>query len=108
MARAFFIALLTVCVLPTAASAFTLDDYPLAERAGVIQELDPDSQALVIDGVRYGIAVDAQVEIGGSYGAVTMLQPGMRVYFEYRRISSSERVITLLRELPEEVELEPV
>lgn len=108
MARALLIGLLALWLLPFAAGAQTPDGSPLAEDAGVIQKLDLDAQTLVIDGLRYRMALEAEVEIGGSFGAFTMLEPGMRVYFEYRRVSSSERIITLLRELPAEVELEQV
>lgn len=108
MARALLIGLLALWLLPFAAGAEALEGYPLTEDAGVIQKLDLDAQTLVIDGMRYRMALEAQVEIAGSYGAFTMLEPGMRVYFEYRRVSSSERIITMLRELPAEVELEQV
>lgn len=108
MARALLFGLLTLWLLPLVAGAQIPEGAPLAEDAGVIQKLDLDGQTLVIDGMRYQMALEAEVEIGGSYGAFTMLEPGMRVYFEYRRVSSSERIITLLRELPAEVELEQV
>lgn len=108
MARALLIGLLALWLLPFTAGAQNADGFPLADDAGLIQKLDLDAQTLVIDGMRYRMALEAQVEIGGSYGAFTMLEPGMRVYFEYRRVSSSERIITLLRELPAEVELEQV
>jgi hypothetical protein len=84
------------------------DRYPLAEDAGVIQELDFASSTLIIDGMRYSVPVDVQVEIGGSYGAFTMLETGMRVRYEYLLVSPSVRRIVLIQELPDEVELEGV
>ena len=89
-------------------SAQSADSYPLAESAGVIQELNLEAQTVVIDGLRYQVAMDAHVEIGGSYGAFSMLATGMRVHFEFLRISAAERRIVRLRELPPEVELQEV
>lgn len=95
-------------LLPMAAAAQYEGNFPLAEGTGVIQELDFAAQTLVIDGMSYEVAVDVKVEIGGSYGAYTMLETGMRVYFEFLRISDEERRITLVRELPTGVEPEQV
>lgn len=86
-------------LLPMAAAAQYEGNYPLAEGAGEIQELDFAAQTLVIDGLRYQVAVDARVEIGGSYGAYTMLRTGMQVRFEFLRISAAERRIVLIEEL---------
>jgi len=79
-----------------------------SQNAGVIQELDFGSQTLVIDGIRYGVAVDVKVEIAGSYGAFTMLEEGMRVYYEFQRNAPSSRIISLIRELPGDVGLDQV
>jgi hypothetical protein len=45
----------------------------------VIQEVDFGGNAMVIDGMSYQVAMDVTVEIGGTHGAFTMLQPGMRI-----------------------------
>jgi len=82
--------------------------HGLAEDTGVIQGLDFAAQTMVIDGMDYTVAVDVKVEIGGSFGAFTMLQSGMRVYYEFRQISESSRLVTLIRELPGNVALEEV
>lgn len=95
-------------LLSGAASAQDAGQYPLAEKAGVIQELDFAGNAMVIDGMQYDVAVDVDVEIGGSYGAFTMLQPDMRVRYEFLIISPESRRITLIQELPDNVELEGV
>ena len=99
---------LWLLALSGAATAQSADGYPLAESAGVIQELSLEAQTVVIDGMRYQVALDADVEIGGSFGAFSMLATGMRVHFEFLRISASERRIVRLRELPPEVQLEEV
>jgi hypothetical protein len=79
---------------------------PVAEGAGIIQELDVAGSSVVIDGMSYDVPLDVKVEIGGSYGAFTMLNEGMRVYYEFRVYSSTSRVVTLIRELPPDVVLE--
>lgn len=93
--------------LPLAAGAQSSRDiYPLSSQAGTIDEIDYGSSTLVVGGYLYGVAGDVEVEIGGSYGAFTMLRPGMRIAFEYLHISGSERLIVLVRELPDGVLLE--
>lgn len=107
MIRSAILSLMTVWLLlpqPAAAQAA----HAQAQSAGIIQELDIGAQTMVIDGVRYGVARDVEVEIDGSYGAFTMLQPGMRVYYEFQRVSPTERLVTLVRELPDGVELKGV
>ncbi|MEQ8857694.1 MAG: hypothetical protein RIC56_03530 [Pseudomonadales bacterium] len=108
MTKSALIGLFAMLLLPFSAGAQAAQASGLTEDTGVIQELDLAARTLVIDGMRYDIAVDMSVEIGGSYGAFTMLQPGMRVYFEYRRESPTVRRISLLRELPGDVDLEEV
>ncbi len=95
-------------LLPVVAAAQYEGNFPLAEGAGVIQELDFAAQTMVIDGMRYEVAVDVKVEIGGSYGAYTLLETGMNVYIEFLRISDEERRIVLVRELPTGVEPDQV
>ena len=93
--------------LPLAAAAQSARDvYPLSSHAGVIEDVDFASSTMVVSGYRYAVATDAEVEIGGSYGAFTMLRPGMRIAFEYLHISGSERLIVLVREVPDGVVLE--
>jgi hypothetical protein len=77
--------------------------YPVASRAGVIESLSFSDSTLIISGYRYSVAVDAKVEIGGSYGAFTMLRPGMRVHYDYLVISPSARRIIQIQELPSNV-----
>lgn len=95
-------------LLPMAAGAADAGQYALAEDAGVIQKLDFDAQTMVIDGMGYDVAVDVKVEIGGSYGAFTMLTTGMRIYYEFRQISPTSRLVTTIKELPDGVDLEQV
>jgi hypothetical protein len=70
------------------------------ERQGTIDSLDFETNTAVIGGTRYSVAIDAVVEIGGSYGAFTMLTPGMNVAFTFDLYSDKTRVLTELKELP--------
>lgn len=80
--------------------------YPLASDSGRIESLSFADSTLVVGGMRYGLAVDVEVEIGGSYGAFTMLEEGMPVRFEYLVISPTERRMVLIQELPPGVDPE--
>lgn len=98
------IVLITAWLLPLGAAAAA--GGPVAEDAGVIQELDFAGNTMVIDGMSYRVAIDTRVEIGGSYGAFTMLRPGMRVYYEFEQHSPTLRILRNVRELPKDVLLE--
>jgi len=70
---------------------------------GTIHEIDNGDSMLLISGVTYYIAFDAKVEIGGSYGAPTMLTQGMNVRFTFHRYDDGRREITEIEELPDDV-----
>lgn len=72
---------------------------PQVVRRGIIELVDYAGPTYIIDALRYGIAPDAVVQVGGSYGAPTMLRPGMRVEFLVREVSAEERVIVAIREV---------
>ena len=55
---------------------------PSAQEFGVIQELSFGTNEMVVRGVKYKVSPSVVVEIGGTYGAFTMLSPGMKVSFE--------------------------
>jgi hypothetical protein len=76
------------------------DDYQILARQGVVEAVDVPANQVVIGGVRYNVAVDANVEIGGSFGAFTLLQPGMSVKIVMRRdVGSGHTDIIDLKEL---------
>jgi hypothetical protein len=79
---------------------------PEKEKTGTIQQLDFGANQMIVDGYRYRVAVDVQVEIRGSYGAFTMLQEGMKINMVYRVISESEREIITVEQLPDNSNLE--
>lgn len=80
--------------------------YPRAAGAGKVEALNFGDNSMIVGGLRYRVAPDVQVEIGGSYGAFTMLRPGMRIRFDYMVVSSTERVLVRIQELPGDVVLE--
>lgn len=105
--RATMVTLMLCWGLSLPAAAETADaPYPVATQSARVESLNFADSTLIAGGLRYAMALDADVEIGGSYGAFTMLKPGMRIYFEYLVISPSERRIVLIRELPADVRLE--
>jgi hypothetical protein len=61
------------------------EDFQILSWQGVIETIDVPANQIVVGGVRYRVAADASVEIGGSYGAFTLLQPGMNVQILVRR-----------------------
>ena len=88
------------------ASIAVADDFSVIEDQGQIHSLDFGSNSLNISGVSYTVAIDADVEVDGTYGAYTMLQEGMRVEFVYRRFDEKSREITAISELPDSYQLE--
>ncbi|MDZ7824818.1 MAG: hypothetical protein U5R48_00785 [Gammaproteobacteria bacterium] len=49
----------------------------LVRGGGVIGTVDFDGPTVTINGLRYDFTLDARVEIGGSFGAPTLLTPGL-------------------------------
>jgi len=87
-------------LLSLSASTLAQEYAPAEGRAeGQIQGLDFANSALTIQGSRLQIDDSAEVEIGGTYGAFTMLREGMMVEYWYHRYSDGRRVIFELREL---------
>jgi hypothetical protein len=73
-----------------------------AERDGIgpIEEVDLDGQTLIVNGLRFRVALDAHVTIQGSFGSLSMLQKGMLIRYEYLVISPTEREITWIETRP--------
>lgn len=80
--------------------------FPESERTGVIQKVELDSSSLIISGTRYRVALDAHVEIDGTYGAYSMLSPGTKVRFICQVISGEEREIVEIQTLPSSTVIE--
>ncbi|MEM7001112.1 MAG: hypothetical protein AAF529_10010 [Pseudomonadota bacterium] len=83
------------------ASVLNADELQLTEGKGqgIIHAVDFAENRMIVQGVGYTVAPDFEVEIGGSYGAFTMLEPGMRVDFVYHRYPNGDRQMISLREL---------
>ena len=77
------------------------DDFRIESRQGPVESADYSTNKIVVGGVSYDVALDASVELGGSYGAFTMIAPGMNVQILIRRyIDSGHREIIDVKELP--------
>jgi hypothetical protein len=81
---------------------------PAPENAGTgtIQRLDFGSGTMIVDGSRYHATPELQVEIGGTYGAFTMLKVGMKIRLVYRLVSGSRRDVIEIFQLPEDAVIE--
>jgi len=89
------IAALSLCGVAQAAQF----NAPEVDRMGTIQSIDLATNSMVVEGHRYFVIQAVEVEIGGSYGAFTMLSPGMRIAFVYLRYDDGRREIFSVREL---------
>jgi hypothetical protein len=90
----FFAAVLTM----TAAQAA----YPEKEGIGYIERIDLDTSTLIVNGLRFRVAVDAKVTIDGTFGAFTLLHEGMLIRYDYYSISPTEREIFQLETRPQD------
>ena len=89
-----------VVLLVTGANTYAQEHNAAEGMAeGEIQGLNFGESSLTIQGYEFFIEPQATVEIGGTYGAFTMLESGMMVEYSYRRYSDGRRVIFELREL---------
>ena len=77
------------------------------EEEGVIHELVVEANSLIISGVSFRVAYDARVQIRGTYGAFTLLRPGMKVKYLYRDYGD-DREIFEIEQLPDNTVLEEV
>ncbi|MCZ6640255.1 MAG: hypothetical protein O7G86_04105 [Gammaproteobacteria bacterium] len=76
------------------------------QKAGIIETVEVNSSGLIVDGIRYRVAIDAQIEIGGSFGAFTMLQAGMKIQFTYKDLSDTRREIVRIEQIPSHFRVE--
>ena len=76
------------------------DDFRIESKQGPVESIDYSANKLVVGGVSYDIAPDANVQLGGSYGAFTMITPGMNVSILVQRyIESGQRQVIEVKEL---------
>jgi hypothetical protein len=82
------------------------DDFSIEAVQGEVESVDFTVNRIVVGGVAYQIAPDASVQIAGTYGAPTMLLPGMKLKVMYRRYPDGVVEIIDAKELPAGAELE--
>ncbi len=76
-------------------------DFRIESNQGPVESVDYAENKMVVGGVSYNVAVDASVELGGSYGAFTMITPGMNVKILIRRYLTPGRPEVIdVKELP--------
>ncbi len=103
---ALVLALLLLLSSPGWAASAPSYMAPETTMEGTIHELDFGANTMIFEGLRFRMAPDVQVEIRGTYGAFTMLQPGMKAVVTFRMISDTEREVTRIEQLPDNAALE--
>ena len=79
---------------------------PIASAVGVIRSLDYGANTMIVNGTRYHVAIDVQVDLGAGHGAFTMLQDGWSIEFDYKVYSGVEREIVRVRRIPDNFVIE--
>ena len=69
------------------------------ESQGQVERLSFGEQQLQVGGRIYEVNPAAKVEIGGTYGAFTLLQPGMKIYLRFVQHTDGRREVLEIREL---------
>ena len=96
------IRLMLCSVLLIAGSAGAREiNAPEGEGQGEIQSLDFGAYRAFISGSEYGVSQNVKVEIGGTYGAFTMLEEGMLIDFTYLKFKDGYREINFIQEVNE-------
>jgi hypothetical protein len=76
-------------------------DFRVESWQGPVESLDAGKNTMVVGGVAYDVAPDAHVSLGGSYGALTLMTPGMNVKIMMKRyLDTGRREIIDIQELP--------
>ena len=76
------------------------DDFRIESRQGPVESVDYSTNKIVVGGISYDVALDANVQLGGSFGAFTMITPGMNVEILVQRyVESGQSQIIDLKEL---------
>ncbi len=81
------------------ASSVYAVDYETESDSGRIEKVNLDQGTMMVDGRLYWTGPDLQVEINGSYGAFTMLKPGMFIEMEYRIKLGEQRELYKVQEV---------
>ena len=76
-------------------------DFRIESWQGSVESLDAGKNTIIVGGVLYDVAPDASVQLGGSYGALTLMTPGMNVKITMKRyLDTGRREIVDIQELP--------
>lgn len=94
-AATLLILLATGLTSPTWANGFGAE----MESHGQVELLHFGQQQLQVGGRTYDVNQAVQVEIGGTFGAFTLLQPGMQIYLRFVQHSDGRREVLEIREL---------
>lgn len=68
------------------------------EYGGQIQELDFSESTLMVNGIVFDVRQDVDVQINGTYGAFTMLKPGMKIRYAFTLPQEGRGLIHIIRE----------
>lgn len=99
--RKWFVRSLVLAGAILIAPIASADEFRIESKQGVVESADFGANRIIISGVGYDVALDASVEIAGTFGAYTMLMPGMNVAFLLRRyLETGQREIIDVKELP--------
>ena len=99
---------LSVLLLSCLSASPVMAEAPVRDKVGIIEDLDLGNNAMIVQGMRYRVAVDVEVEINGSFGAFTMLQEGMQIHYTYRVHSALDREIVKIRHVSDNFTIEQV
>ena len=83
-------------------------DGPLRTKVGIVRHIDLAASTVIVEGTRYQVAPDAEVELRGSYGAFSMLEVGMQIEYTYEVHSETERIIVEIKQIPDNFTIERV
>lgn len=72
---------------------------PEATVEGEIHQLNFAAQTLRLQGLDFGVAPQVRVEIGGGYGAFTLLEVGMAVEMRFWRYADGRREVFEIKQL---------
>lgn len=93
----------TVAVSASAATDDFLDEQEEVREVqyGVVERLDLANNRIVIGGLTYHVPLDAEIEINGGPGALSMLDTDMKVRMTFRHNERGERELTSLQTVDE-------
>ena len=87
-------------ILIAPVAAFADEEFYVESAQGEIESVDIATNEIVAGGIRYTVAYDADVEIGGNYAAFTMLSPGLKVDMKVHRYPDNRLEVVSVKELP--------